>query len=190
MSETASQAFYPALEHSTPVPEPAPVAENDDAVRTEDGVGGTATTVKGAEHLDEERDPEQGILSDQDVLLVTALGQGHTHASAAKLLGVSTKTVQRRLANRNFAAAVERERHLRFEQIERALSRAAVGAAQALVDATQSERDSDRIRAAEAILNQYGRFHRQAVDENRATILDQGRAGLGRDQQNADPSAS
>jgi hypothetical protein len=60
---------------------------------------------------------EKRELSDQDELIADLLGQGWTHRMIAETVGVSTKTVQRRLADPPFSSVVSKRRRGRFGQL-------------------------------------------------------------------------
>ena len=66
-----------------------------------------------------EVEPEEGDdeRDEQDDLMIACLAQGWTHRRVADQLGVSTKTVQRRMGEPSFAAAVSRRRRERVEQL-------------------------------------------------------------------------
>lgn len=107
-------------------------------------------------------------LGERDRLIATALGRGLTHDKAGEVAGVSAKTVQRKLADPVFLSAVATERRRAFEQIYGALSRATGEATRTLVEVMRSERPTDRLRAAEAVLNIASRYHRQIVEHDLA----------------------
>jgi len=133
---------------------------------------GTASTGRGAEppKLDEGR--ELDGLSERDRIIAIALGRGFSHEKAGELAGVSSKTVQRRMADPTFLVAVSEERRRAFELISGQLTHWAIQAVKTLVGVMQSDNPSDQRRAAEAILNIGGRYHRQLQDHELAARLE------------------
>ena len=101
-----------------------------------------------------------------------ALGAGHSQTSAAELVGLSAKTVKRRLDDPAFAAAVVSARRSFLDQILGKLSQAGVEATDTLVELLNSGRPADRLRAAEAVLSHAARYSRQLAEQDIATRLD------------------
>jgi hypothetical protein len=116
----------------------------------------------------------QTCLTERDLVLAQAIGHGQTHAQAAALAGLSTKTIQRRLADPAFAAEVQRQRRHHYDQIAGTLAQAATQATQTLVEVMGAENPlAHRLRAAEAILGHNTRYHRQVVDHDRDLRIEQ-----------------
>jgi hypothetical protein len=107
-----------------------------------------------------------------------ALGRGFSHEKAGELGGVSGKTVQRRLADPAFVAAVLRERRRAFEMVSGALTHCTLDAVKTLVAVMRSEGPADQRRAAEAILNINSRYHRQLFDHDLADRLEKLEAAM------------
>lgn len=100
---------------------------------------------------------------DCDEVLVEALSAGMSHAMAAVMAGVSTKTVQRRLHDPVFANLVRQRRALRVEEITGRLSEMAVRAVDAIEGCLNSGSGTTRLKAAEMILSWLSRL-RDEVD--------------------------
>jgi hypothetical protein len=56
-------------------------------------------------------------MSDQNELIAELLGQGWTHQRVADSVGVSSKTVQRRMSDSAFSSVVSERRRERFGQL-------------------------------------------------------------------------
>src|SRR5664280_1215635 len=106
-------------------------------------------------------EPEEGDdeRDEQDELMIACLAQGWTHQKVADQLGVSTKTVQRRMSEPSFAAVVSRRRRERVEQLSGQLITASDGAIGVLQDLLASDDPKIQLRAASVTLGQAGRFH-------------------------------
>ena len=111
-------------------------------------------------------------LSDRDFVMAQALGAGHSQTSAAELVGLSAKTLKRRLDDPAFAAAVASARRSFLDQILGKLSQAGVEATDTLVELLNSGRPADRLRAAVAVLSHAARYSRQLAEQDIATRLD------------------
>jgi len=104
-------------------------------------------------------------LSDQDELIADLLGQGWTHRRTAEAVGVSTKTVQRRLADPAFFSVVSHKRRDRFGQLSSQLLTAGDTALAVLIGALGSEDDKVSLQAANLVLT-HGHRYNQAFDDN------------------------
>jgi hypothetical protein len=133
---------------------------------------GTASTGEGAEPSKLDEGHELGGLSERDRIIAVALGRGFSHEKAGEFAGVTSKTVQRRMADPTFVAAVSEERRRAFEEISGQLTHWAIQAVKTLVGVMRSDNPSDQRRAAEAILNIGGRYHRQLQDHELAARLE------------------
>ena len=60
---------------------------------------------------------EEPELSDQDEVIADLLGEGWTHQRVAGFIGVSTKTIQRRITDPDFSRVVSARRRERFGQL-------------------------------------------------------------------------
>ena len=98
--------------------------------------------------------------SASDELILSGLAAGMTHEDAAAFASVSTKTVQRRLADADFAAEVVRRR---TEHVERMTGRLTTLSGRA-VDTIEAALDDDlapiRLRAADLTLTWMVRLRR------------------------------
>ena len=139
---------------------------------TKGDIDATTTTEQPQRRPGTETDDDDGALSDRDVVMAQALGAGHSQTSAAELVGLSAKTVKRRLDDPAFAAAVVSARRSFLDQILGKLSQAGVEATDTLVELLNSGRPADRLRAAEAVLSHAARYSRQLAEQDIATRLD------------------
>jgi hypothetical protein len=140
--------------------------------------GGRAGSGGAAEPPRVDDGPELDGISERDRLIAVALGRGFTYEKAGELAGVSSKTVQRRLADPAFVAAVSRERRRAFEMVSGALTHCTLEAIKTLVAVMRSEGPADQRRAAEAILNLNSRYHRQLFDHDLADRLEKLEAAM------------
>jgi len=109
---------------------------------------------------------KRGTLS-IDVLLAGALAGGATQVDAAARVGVSPRTVRRRLEDPEFVSQVERLRAQAAEKVLQALSDAIVGAVATLAELSQPPAPPPvRLAASRALLDQHLRYS-QAVDLER-----------------------
>ena len=108
---------------------------------------------------------EHKELSDQDELIADLLGQGWTHRSVADSVGVSSKTVQRRMSDPAFSSVVSERRRDRFGQLSGQLLTAGEGAMDVLTVALQSEDPKVSLQAAGLILSHGHRYNR-VLDEH------------------------
>jgi len=104
-------------------------------------------------------------LSDQDELIADLLGQGWTHRRIADSVGVSSKTVQRRMSDPTFSSVVSERRRDRFGQLSGQLLTAGEGAMDVLTVALQSEDPKVSLQAAGLILSHGHRYNR-VLDEH------------------------
>ena len=109
---------------------------------------------------------ELEVLSDDDEILACALAEGFTHAAAGALIGVSAKTVQRRLSNPKFAGAVGDRRRQRVSEVVGVLVSASRQAVQVLVEVLEGGAPADRLRAARMVLDYSSRYQRDQVLED------------------------
>jgi hypothetical protein len=107
---------------------------------------------------------EHKEMSDQDELIADLLGQGWTHRRVADTVGVSSKTVQRRMSDPAFSSVVSERRRDRFGQLSGQLLTAGEGAMDVLTVALQSEDPKVSLQAAGLILSHGHRYNR-VLDE-------------------------
>ena len=108
---------------------------------------------------------EHEEMSDQDELIADLLGQGWTHRRVADTVGVSSKTVQRRMSDPAFSSVVSERRRDRFGQLSGQLLTAGEGAMDVLTVALQSEDPKVSLQAAALILSHGHRYNR-VLDEH------------------------
>lgn len=105
----------------------------------------------------------EGELDAQDVMILELLVEGRTHADVARAVGVSTKTVQRRVHDDEFAARLRQRRRARIEAITIRLVGAGDQAVATLVASMESEGERVRIQASRILLELASRFDRAAT---------------------------
>jgi hypothetical protein len=113
----------------------------------------------------------------QDEILIEALADGASYSAAAALAPVSTRTVRRRMASPEFAAAVQQRRAQRMGEVTGLLGRLAHRAVATLEECLEADRPSDQIRAAQVVLGQLHRFRDQVDLEERLRELEQATFG-------------
>jgi len=104
-------------------------------------------------------------LSDEDELIADLLGQGWTHRRTAETVGVSTKTVQRRMADPTFSKVVSTRRRDRFGQVSAQLLTAGDTALTVLIGALGSDDAKMALQAANMVLA-HGHRYNHAFDDN------------------------
>lgn len=108
----------------------------------------------------------------RDETLAAALGSGWARAEAGALVGLSERSVRRRLADPTFSADVARYRALHFADVTSILSVGAVRAARVLVEQLESPTAMTQLRAADAVLRHSRVFHTEADVDLRLTALE------------------
>ncbi len=115
---------------------------------------------------------ESAIVQSQDDRLVVLLAAGATQTDAAATVGVSAKTVSRRLRDPQFANRVQETRAHLFEQSLGRLADGATEAVDTLRGLLASDEDRVRLSAAAKIL-ELGLRARDAVEiERRVAALE------------------
>lgn len=102
-----------------------------------------------------------------DAVIIAALVSGATIDEAAKIAGISPRTVHRRLGSPEFKAALD---EANFEVIRHAVSRisgACLRAVETQEDLLEAKSESVRLRAARSILSSAIKFHQTIELENR-----------------------
>lgn len=117
--------------------------------------------------------------SDTDELILASLASGMTHAEAAQAASVSTKTVQRRVAEGDFSSEVTRRRREQVEQVTGQLTRLSVRAADTLEAALDDDAASIRLKAVDLTFSWLVRLRREADLEQRIAEIEQELAGEG-----------
>ncbi len=117
-------------------------------------------------------DAERTRRQTDDEILIEALAEGRTYAEAAALVRASARTVRRRMANSDFAAAVSRRRAERVSEITGALVSLSARALRTLEECLDAERPGDRIRAAQVVLASVHRYREVTEFEARLSELE------------------
>ena len=120
-------------------------------------------------------EPEEGdeYRDEQDELIIACLAEGWTHQHVGEQVGVSTKTIQRRMGEPSFAAAVAKRRRERVEQLTGQLITASDGAVGVLRDLLASDDPKVQLRAATLTLGHANRFHQGEQDRELARRQDE-----------------
>src|SRR5829696_3717790 len=95
----------------------------------------------------------------RDETLLELLAEGFTHTEAAEFAGCSTKTVQRRLGDDDFARELARRRAVHVSDMTGRLSKLTNEAVNAVEDTLHVDNPTLRFRAALALLNLRLRVH-------------------------------
>lgn len=120
--------------------------------------------------------------ADTDEIILASLASGMTHAEAARVADVSTKTIQRRLADKAFADEIARRRAAQVERVTGQLTQLSVRAVETLEAALDDEAPSIRLKAADLTLGWLVRLRREADLERRIVEIEQELAGDGGEQ--------
>lgn len=107
-----------------------------------------------------------------DGALIAALASGKTHTDAAKLAGVSLRTLTRRLNDPAFRQQVLQARAALIEKATGRLADSATRAADELVELLADESATVRLSAARALLDYAGRFTEANDVHERITALE------------------
>lgn len=120
-------------------------------------------------------EPEGGPELDdvRDELLIACLAEGWTHQHAADQAGVSAKTVQRRMGDPQFAAAVSRRRRQRVEHLTGQLIASSDTAVSVLNDLLASDDPKVQLRAVSLVLGHASGFHRGEQERELARRQDE-----------------
>ena len=90
-----------------------------------------------------------------ELVLIDALGRGLSHERAGKLIGRSSKTVQRNLKNPDFAAAVEQRRAQISDDMRARLDTVANRALEVVENCMDAESEYVRLAAARLALQRH-----------------------------------
>ena len=99
-----------------------------------------------------------------DDQLIILLAEGHSHVSAAAMVGCSAKTVQRRMREPQFAQAVIDRRREGIDAITGLVVGGTERAVAVLCEALESPKCSERLRAAGMLLGQGRHFVLEEAD--------------------------
>jgi hypothetical protein len=116
--------------------------------------------------------PANGHRKSLDALLL-ALASGKSYRDAAAEVGVSVKTVQRRMSDAAFRARVSELRGAMVSEASGRLARAMSGAAGALEGLLTAEGESVRLSAARSVLEFGVKIRESAELEQRVVALEQ-----------------
>jgi hypothetical protein len=105
--------------------------------------------------------------------LLGFLVAGWTHDDAAHALGVSTKSVQRRVGDRVFAAKLGQRRAVKASALTSRLDSITDRAVDVIVESFESEVPAVRLRAADLALSWSARMRRELDLEARVARLEQ-----------------
>ena len=108
---------------------------------------------------------EHDRMDPADDLLEALLAEGWTHRRIASFCGISTKTIQRRLKDEDFARGVSLLRRQRLSETISRIRRITDKAVDVLDEAMDDEDVKVRMRAATAALDYQERYHRRAIFE-------------------------
>ncbi len=111
--------------------------------------------------------------------LIGALARGLSHVQAAQEAGVSVRTVQRRVSDVEFRAAVGDARRAMVGEATGRLAAAAGRAVATLEDLLESDADSVRLGASRALLDNLLRFRDSEELSDRVRQLEQAIAPVG-----------
>jgi hypothetical protein len=100
----------------------------------------------------------------EDDAIIDLLSEGASHQRTADVLGISTKSVQRRVSDTAFAGEVVRRRRQRLTQLAGQFSVASNRAAEVLTDALEADDLKVALRAAGLVLD-HGLRHRRSEEE-------------------------
>ncbi len=115
---------------------------------------------------------EESRRSTDDDMLLELLAAGWTHEEAAASVGVSTKTVQRRLHQASFRLELARRRAQRATELAARLSSATTRAVDVIVAAFDADSDATRLKAADLALTWFARIRRETDLEERVRQLE------------------
>jgi uncharacterized sporulation protein YeaH/YhbH (DUF444 family) len=107
----------------------------------------------GDEQSPEAFDSRKARSESRDEQLLDLLAEGFTHAEAAEFAGCSTKIVQRRLLDDDFARELARRRAIRLDDLTGRLAVLSSKALTALEETLEVDNPTLRFRASIAMLN-------------------------------------
>ncbi len=113
-----------------------------------------------------------------DEVLIAALSAGMSHAQAAVLAGVSTKTVQRRHGDESFVIEIARRRARRVDELTGRLSELTQRALEAIEFCLEAGPLPARLRAAEVVFHLFGRLRAEVDVDTRLSHLERAAQGV------------
>lgn len=108
----------------------------------------------------------------EDDALVDVLSTGATYAAAGALVGLSERSVRRRMASPMFAAAVARRRGERLAEITGRVSDLGLRAVEVLDGALNDDNATMRLRAAQLVLTLARHLRAEVDTETRILALE------------------
>lgn len=111
---------------------------------------------------DDDSDASESALDWVDEMMIEGLAAGLSHAAAGASVGLSGKTVQRRLRRSEFAEEVARRRADRVSEAAARLGDALTEAIDTMRAELDAERSGDRLRAASMIVASLIKLREQA----------------------------
>jgi hypothetical protein len=121
-----------------------------------------------------------------DEVLIDALASGQAYAEAGELVGLSERTVARRMSEEPFARLVSTRRATWIAQVTGSLTRLAVVALKAIEECIASADEPIRLRAADIVLKRLLEFRHHGELEQRLRALED---LIDRDETDDDSSA-
>lgn len=108
-----------------------------------------------------------------DEVVLAALAAGHTYSQAAKIAGLSTKTVQRRMADPLFRAELDELKLQVVQQTAASLGDAATAAVSTLKKLLVSKDEYVRLKAANSLLDVSIRYRETLEVSERLAALEE-----------------
>ena len=116
--------------------------------------------------------PEPDARQLQDDLLQDALASGRSYSEAGQLVGLSGRSVRRRMTDLNFRSVVLSRMAERNTQLSGLMSEESIGAVERLVQLTQHIDPHIRLRAIQILLSNAIRTRREVELNERITLLE------------------
>ncbi len=109
-----------------------------------------------------------------DEMLLDLLAAGWTHEEAAASVGLSSKTVQRRLQDGDFRLELAHRRARRAAELAARLSSATTRAVDVIIAGFDADSDVTRLKAADMALTWFARIRRDTDLDERMARLESG----------------
>jgi hypothetical protein len=160
MSENNSPQAEPPAEPGSGEIDASPGTRPSDSARSSDDAPAAAG--------DTEADRRRAA---QDEVLVELLAAGASYKVAAETIGITARTITRRMADGDFAARVSQRRGETVAEVTGQLTSMGNDALEVLRDCLAAEKPADRLRAAHLLLTLMARFrHETELEDRLATI--------------------
>lgn len=108
----------------------------------------------------------------KDEILLAALAAGKSYTIAGSAAGVSARTVRRKMADPSFAAEVAEHRRLYVNEVVGLLLASGTAAVEVVRECLNSDKPSDRLRAAELLLVLGRRVYADPDVQERLALLE------------------